>query len=60
MPISVEDMLGTLNDESQVTKRLTSWETDFVESLTDQHERGQTLSDRQREILEGIYAEKTA
>jgi hypothetical protein len=40
-------------------KTLTKWEEDFVESLTDQFQRKGWLSDRQFEILERIYAEKT-
>lgn len=38
---------------------LTAWETDFIESLREQVDRGRTLSERQAEILERIYAEKT-
>ena len=38
---------------------LTKWEEDFVTSVTDQFERRGSLSDRQIEILERIYAEKT-
>ena len=38
---------------------LTSWELGFMESITDQHARTGSLSERQTEILERIYAEKT-
>lgn len=39
---------------------LTKWEEDFIESVTEQlSERGH-LSERQMEIVERIYAEKTA
>jgi hypothetical protein len=38
---------------------LTKWELDFVESIIDQLEKGRYLSERQAEILERIYAEKT-
>jgi hypothetical protein len=38
---------------------LTTWEADFVESIVSQRERGRKLSDKQVEILERIYAEKT-
>jgi hypothetical protein len=41
------------------SKPLTTWEESFVESVTDQWERRHWLSDRQLEILERIYAEKT-
>jgi hypothetical protein len=39
---------------------LTKWEENFVESLTEQFERRKSLSDRQLEILDRIYSEKTA
>lgn len=38
---------------------LTDWERQFMESVTDQWDRTGRLSDRQVEILERIYAEKT-
>lgn len=40
-------------------KELTKWEEDFISSITDQFERKNSLSDKQFEILEKIYAEKT-
>ena len=40
-------------------RNLTSWEQSFMESITDQFERSGSLSERQTEILERIYAEKT-
>lgn len=40
-------------------KPLSPWEESFLESITDQWETKQWLSDRQLEILERIYAEKT-
>lgn len=49
-------MLSALETPS---KTLTTWEAQFIESLSDQfHHRGM-LSDRQIEILERIYTEKT-
>lgn len=39
--------------------RLTTWETDFVESLAEQLGAGRYLSEKQAEILERIYSEKT-
>jgi len=42
------------------SKELTKWEENFIESVTDQYQTKQWLSDRQLEILEKIYAEKTA
>ena len=40
-------------------RNLTVWETNFVESLSDQVEMKGYISDRQEEILERIYSEKT-
>ena len=38
---------------------LSKWEEDFVESVSEQFARRGSLSDRQIEILERIYADKT-
>jgi len=43
----------------EYAERLTKWEQDFVESLREQWDRRGSLSERQLEILERIYAEKT-
>lgn len=40
-------------------RNLTAWEQDFIESIDQQLTQGRSLSDRQVEILEQIYAEKT-
>ena len=40
------------------TDRLTDWERQFIESVSDQWDRRHSLSDKQREILERIYVEK--
>ena len=54
---------GTINqwlDSIQETGRgLTKWEQDFVESIGLQLDDRGTISDRQEEILERIYAGKT-
>ncbi len=42
------------------SKPLTAWERSFMESITDQWDRTNRLSEKQLEILERIYAEKTA
>jgi DNA-binding NarL/FixJ family response regulator len=39
---------------------LSKWETSFMESITDQWERSHSLSERQIEILERIYTERTS
>ena len=49
-----------LKELENPAKELTIWERDFVISITDQFNRRGTLSDKQFEILERIYAEKTA
>jgi hypothetical protein len=38
---------------------LTTFEAEFVESIREQIDRGRTLSDKQAEILERIYADRT-
>ena len=38
---------------------LTTWETDFVESVSEQFEARGDISDKQEIILERIYSEKT-
>lgn len=55
----IETMLGACQDEGRVTKRLSTWEIDFIENVAMQFEAYGRLSDRQVEILERIYTEKT-
>ena len=52
----VKHMLGELETPK---RELTKWEDDFIGSITEQFERQGSLSERQVEILERIYAEKT-
>lgn len=60
-PRTPEFIRHMLSELESPTKPLTKWETQFVEDITDRVERGFTrLSDRQFEILERIYSEKTA
>jgi len=49
--------LTTIQTEA---RGLSKWEEEFVGSIADQFERRGSISDRQEEILERIYAEKTA
>ena len=51
-----DHMLAVIADEG---RNLSKWEEDFVASLEEQRESGRKLSERQAEILERIYAEKT-
>ena len=46
-------------EQCENSRKLTKWETDFIESVAEQFDRRGTISDRQEEILERIYAEKT-
>lgn len=38
---------------------LSPWEEEFVQSVREQVNRGRTLSEKQREIIERIYSERT-
>lgn len=53
----IAHMIAAVNEEAH--KPLTDWERSFMESITDQWDRTGRLSERQAEILERIYAEKT-
>lgn len=46
----------TVNDEG---RNLSKWETDFMESVTEQFEERGSVSEKQQEIIERIYADKT-
>jgi len=52
----IEQWINTINEEGT---NLTKWEQDFMESITEQFSIRNTVSDRQEEIIERIYAEKT-
>lgn len=45
--------------KNSASKPLTPWELQFIESISDQWDRTRHLSDKQLDILERIYAEKT-
>jgi hypothetical protein len=55
-PQVIEYWITTINEEG---RNLTKWELDFMESITDQFSVKNFISDKQEEILERIYAEKT-
>lgn len=40
---------------SQNIEKLSKWEQDFFESVSDQFDRGKTLSEKQLEVIEKIY-----
>lgn len=52
----IEHMLSELESPS---KQLTDWEENFLESVAGQYAERRYLSDRQFEVLERIYTEKT-
>ena len=43
----------------EIGVNLTKWEDDFVQSLKERRDKGWKLSERQAEILERIFVEKT-
>lgn len=53
---NLEHFLTTVQEEG---RNLTKSETDFIESLAEQWERSHSMSEKQAEILERIYADKT-
>lgn len=55
-PEVIEYWINTINDEGI---NLSKWEQDFMESITEQWERRRSVSDKQEEIIERIYADKT-
>lgn len=48
---AIDYILGELSTES----KLTEWETNFVESITDQWNRNRRLSDKQKETIGKIW-----
>lgn len=56
-PKIIEDWIILVNDEG---RNLSKWELGFMESITEQFEKTNSISDRQEEILERIYSEKTS
>lgn len=52
-PSRVEEILETIKDEHM--HRLNKWETGFIESVIDQHDRMGHLSEPQMETLEKIW-----
>lgn len=52
----IADWIERANTEG---RGLTGWEVQFMESLTEQFGSSGSISERQEEILERIYSEKT-
>lgn len=55
-PKIIEDWISCINDQG---KGLTKWELDFMESVSEQFLEKNWISNKQEEILERIYADKT-
>ena len=53
----LQHWVDTIQEEG---RRLTSWEEEFVDSIAERLANRRSLSERQMEILERIYAEKTS
>ena len=51
----LEQWISAVNEGG---RRLTAWELQFMESITAQFDDGDSLSEKQEEILERIYTEK--
>jgi hypothetical protein len=54
-PDRIGEVLEACEDNAD---RLTSWERNFLDSVSEQWEGRHWLSERQREILEKLYVEK--
>lgn len=59
-PQTTENIESFLKELEHPAKTLTAWELSFLESIKDQFDRSGHLSVKQFEVLERIYAEKTA
>jgi hypothetical protein len=56
-----KDLIAHMLDSLKTPSReLTKWEEDFIESIDEQFTERSSLSEKQFEILERIYAEKTS
>lgn len=53
---TIRHWIETINKEG---KNLSSWEEEFMESLTEKFENRGWISEKQEEVLERIYSEKT-
>ena len=53
---SIDQMIEALHTPS---RELTKWEENFLASIEEQYQKNKKLSERQVEILDKIYAEKT-
>lgn len=56
-PQVIEEWITHVNEHGL---NLTKWEEDFMDSITEQFTNWNKISDKQEEILERIYTEKTS
>lgn len=59
VPKPKEVLLHWVSELDKVWHTLTDWETKFVSSLSFKINRGEPISQKQQEVLERIYADKT-
>jgi hypothetical protein len=59
MPFGPEDQLTALEALEHYGVNLTVWEEQFIEDIRHQMDAGRTLTPRQVETLEAIYAKRT-
>ena len=55
-PAVIQNWIETVQTEG---RGLSKWEQDFIASLSEQFDERGTVSEKQQEILERIYADKT-
>lgn len=60
MKYTTEELKRFVSEIQEANVELSKWEEGFLESVAEQLDTRGTLSDRQVEILDSLYAEKTA
>lgn len=58
-PQTLEVYKSWVSAIEDVSEELNDWELNFIESISDKLDRRSNLTERQAEVLERIYAEKT-
>ena len=53
----IEHWINMINTEG---RNLSKWERDFMDSITEQFEERGSISNKQEEIVERIYADRTS
>lgn len=52
----IQDMFDMIEIKG---RNLSKWEEDFINSIKEQFEKRRTLSEKQEDVLRGIYEDKT-